>query len=386
MSRKRRSFGASLKAKAALAAVRGDKTTAQLAAKFGVHANQISSLKLHLLEGAAELFADRRGKGNRDRLADEQELYEQIGRLKMEVEWLKKKLPNSAEERRRWIDPGHSCLSVTRQCELLDLSRSTCYYRPLGESLENLALMRRIDELYLKRPFYGSRKMAETLGANRKRISRLMRLMGIEAIYPKRRTTRPAAGHTIYPYLLPDVTITRVDHVWSTDITYIPMRHGFLYLAAVMDWYSRYVLSWRLSNTMDGAFCLEVLDEALAGGRPEIFNTDQGSQFTSDAFTGRLKQYDIAISMDGRGRAIEGRIHRAAVAKCEVRRGLPQGLRRRLGGGRFVGELLRLLLPRADSSSTRLPHASRGVRPPETKNAKSSALKFLLRQASNRKT
>ena len=273
-------------------------------------------------------------------------------------------------------------MSVTRQCELLGLPRSTCYYKPIGESLENLTLMRRIDELYLKRPFYGSRKMAETLGANRKRIGRLMRVMGIEAIYPKKRTTWPAAGHTIYPYLLRNVTITRTDHVGSTDITYIPMRHGFLYLAVVIDWYSRYVLSWRLSNTLDGAFCLETLDEALTGGRPEIFNTDQGSQFTSDAFTGRLKECGIAISMDGRGRAIEGRVHRAAVAKREVRRGLPQGLRRRLGGGRLAGELLRLLLPRADSSSTRLPHAGRGVREPQ--NAKSSALKSLLRQTSNK--
>ncbi len=196
-------------------------------------------------------------------------------------------------------------MSVTRQCELLGLPRSTRYYKPVGESLENLTLMRRIDELYLKWPFYGSRKIAEELGANRKRIGRLMRVMGIEAIYPKKRTTWPAAGHKIYPYLLRNVTITRADHVWSTDITYIPMRHGFLYLAAVMDWYSRYVLSWRLSNTLDGAFCLETLDEALAGGRPEIFNTDQGSQFTSDLFTSRLKESGISISMDGRGRAID---------------------------------------------------------------------------------
>ena len=179
-------------------------------------------------------------------------------------------------------------MSVTRQCELLGLPRSTCYYKPVGESLENLTLMRRIDQLYLKWPFYGSRKMSRELGANRKRIWRLMRLMGIEAIYPKKRTTWPKAGHQIYPYLLRNLTIARADHVWSTDITYIPMRHGFLYLAAVMDWYSRYVLSWRLSGMLDGAFCLEALAEALAGGRPEVFNTDQGSQFTTDTFTGRL--------------------------------------------------------------------------------------------------
>ncbi len=146
--------------------------------------------------------------------------------------------------------------------------------------------MRQLDELYLKCPFFGSRKFAELLGVNRKRVQRLMRLMGIEAIYPKKRTTWPGAGHKIYPYLLRNVAVIRPDQVWSTDITYVPMRHGFLYLVAVMDWYSRHVLSWRLSNTLSGAFCLEALEDALAGGRPEVFNSDQGSQFTASAFTG----------------------------------------------------------------------------------------------------
>jgi putative transposase len=165
--------------------------------------------------------------------------------------------------------------------------------------------MRQIDELYLRWPFYGSRKMAEILGVNRKRIQRLMRRMGLEAIYPKRRTTQPAAGHKIYPYLLRNVEISRPDQVWSTDITYVPMRHGFLYLVAVMDWFSRYVLSWRLSNTLEGGFCLEALDEALGFAKPEIFNSDQGSQFTAAAFTGRLEAEGVAISMDGRGRAVD---------------------------------------------------------------------------------
>lgn len=165
--------------------------------------------------------------------------------------------------------------------------------------------MRHIDELYLKCPFFGSRKFAQLLGVNRKRIQRLMRTMGIEAIYPKKRTTWPGAGHKIYPYLLRDVAVLRPDQVWSTDITYVPLRHGFLYLVAVMDWYSRHVLSWRLSNTLSGAFCLEALDEALADGRPEVFNSDQGSQFTASAFTGRLESCGIAVSMDGRGRALD---------------------------------------------------------------------------------
>jgi putative transposase len=176
---------------------------------------------------------------------------------------------------------------------------------PAGESADNLALMKRIDAQYLATPFYGSRKLAAVLGVNRKRVQRLMRRMGIAAIGPRRRTTWPAAGHKVYAYLLRNVEISRPDQVWSTDITYIPLRHGFLYLVAVLDWYSRYVLSWRLSNTLEGSFCVEALEEALAGGRPEIFNSDQGSQFTSRAFTSRLEACGVAISMDGRGRALD---------------------------------------------------------------------------------
>jgi putative transposase len=165
--------------------------------------------------------------------------------------------------------------------------------------------MRRIDEQYLRTPFYGSRKMADVLGVNRKRMQRLMRKMGIEAIYPKRRTTWPGAGHKIYPYLLRNVEVIRPNQVWASDITYMPLQHGFLYLVAIMDWYSRYVLSWRLSNTLTGSFCIEALEEALRRATPEIFNSDQGSQFTADAFTSTLKAHGVAISMDGRGRAID---------------------------------------------------------------------------------
>jgi putative transposase len=188
---------------------------------------------------------------------------------------------------------------------LVGLARSTCYYRPAGESAENLTLMRRLDEQYLQTPFYGSRKMAEMLNVNRKRAQRLMRVMGIKAIYPKRRTTWPGAGHKVYPYLLRDIQVTRPDQVWASDITYVPLRHGFLYLVAVMDWYSRYVLSWRLSNTLTGSFCIEALEDALTRAQPEIFNSDQGSQFTATAFTSRLDSRGVAISMDGRGRAID---------------------------------------------------------------------------------
>jgi putative transposase len=211
----------------------------------------------------------------------------------------------SREELRGWIAPDHKSIGVGRQCELLGLPRSTCYYEPVGETPENLALMKRIDKEYTRAPFYGSRKLAFVLGINRKRVQRLMRRMGIEAVGPRRRTTRPGAGHKLYPYLLRNLEVLRPDQVWCSDITYIPLRRGFLYLVAVLDWFSRYVVSWRLSNTLEGGFCCEALEEALSHSRPEIFNSDQGSQFTAARFTSRLQECGIAISMDGRGRALD---------------------------------------------------------------------------------
>lgn len=201
-------------------------------------------------------------------------------------------------------------MSVAEQCELLDLARSTYYYEPAQESAENLALMRRIDEQYLQTPFYGSRRMAEELSTdacrvNRKRVQRLMRTMGIAALYPRQRTSTPGVGHRVYPYLLRGLSIDRANQVWCSDITYVPMERGFMYLVAVMDWYSRYVLSWRLSNTLESEFCVSALEEALCRGKPAIFNTDQGSQFTSREFTGVLEANQLAISMDGRGRALD---------------------------------------------------------------------------------
>jgi len=202
-------------------------------------------------------------------------------------------------------------LSLSRQCELLSIGRSSLYYAPKGESVENLALMRRIDELFLKCPFYGSRQMArqlrrEGMAVGRHRVRRLMRLMGLEAIYRAPKTSVPHPEHRIYPYRLKGLTIDRPDRVWCADITYIPVQRGFLYLTAIMDWASRHVLAWRLSNTLDARFCVEALEEALARyGRPEIFNTDQGSQFTSFEFTGTLKDAGVMISMDGRGRCLD---------------------------------------------------------------------------------
>jgi putative transposase len=205
------------------------------------------------------------------------------------------------------IDPEHA-LAIVRQAEELEISRSTIYYRPRPISDADLKLMRRIDELHLDYPFAGSRMLRDLLShqgleVGRRHVRTLMRRIGIEALYRKPNTSKPAPGHKIYPYLLRGLAITRPDQVWAMDISYIPMARGFVYLAAVIDWFSRRVLSWRLSITMDTSFCIEALDEALRlHGKPEIFNTDQGSQFTSEAFTGRLKEEGIQISMDGRGR------------------------------------------------------------------------------------
>lgn len=208
------------------------------------------------------------------------------------------------------IDPANQSLSITRQCKLLSLPRSSYYYQSAGESQYNLQLMRLIDEQYLKTSFFGSRMMTDWLRlkghpVNRKRIQRLMQLMGLEATVPGPHTSQPQPGHRIYPYLLRGMTLTHSNLVWSADITFIPMPVGFMYLVAVIDWYSRYVLSWQLSNTLDNWFCLEALESALAQAQPCIFNTDQGCQFTSEAFTTRLKKQQILISMDGRGRALD---------------------------------------------------------------------------------
>jgi putative transposase len=206
------------------------------------------------------------------------------------------------------IDPSHNNLGIAGQCRLLNISRSSFYYKKKPVKPEDLELMRLIDKQYLETPCWGSRSMRNHLRrlgyrVNRKRVQRLMRIMGIEAIYPKPRTSRRNLQHKVYPYLLRDLTVDRPDQVWAADITYVPMNRGYMYLVAVMDWYSRKILSWRVSNTMDSDFCVDALKEALSRyGRPEIFNTDQGAQFTSRAFTNVLKQHNVAISMDGRGR------------------------------------------------------------------------------------
>ena len=244
------------------------------------------------------------------------------------------------------IDPKHPTLSVKRQCRLVSISRSCFYGGRQGESPLNLALMRRIDEQFMETPFYGSRQMARHLkrqgyDVGRKRIRRLMARMGLQAVYQKPKTTVRHPEHRTYPYLLRGLVIDRPDQVWCADITYIPMRRGFLYLVAIMDWYSRKVLAWRLSNTMDVEFCIAALEEAMMKhGRPEIFNTDQGSQFTSPRFTEILRDAGVRLSMDGRGRWLDNvfieRLWRSLKYECVYLHAFETGSEARLGIGKWI--------------------------------------------------
>lgn len=224
-----------------------------------------------------------------------------------------KKNEYTLAERRGLIEPENEFISIVRQCELLDLARSSYYFEPCGESAENLEIMKHIDRAYTDSPYYGIRRMTalleqQGLRINHKRVARLYRLMGIEAIYPKPNLSKADSGHQKHPYLLRNVPIVRTNQVWSTDITYIPMQKGFLYLSAIIDWFSRFVIAWNISNTMDLSFCIDLVNKALAQGRPEIFNTDQGSQYTSTDFLEILTLANIRISMDGKGRATDNAI------------------------------------------------------------------------------
>ena len=269
----------------------------------------------------------------------------------------------SASDRRARLDRAHRELSIRRQCEMLGVARSGVYRKPRPANDNDLEAMRRIDALFTERPFFGARRIARTLTdegfpLNRKRARRLMRLMGIEALGPKPRTSTPAPGHKIYPYLLRGLTIDRPNQVWACDITYIPIGRGFLYLVAVIDWASRAVLSWRLSNTMDASFCVDALEEAMARyGKPEIFNTDQGSQFTSADFTGVLVAAGVRVSMDGRGRWMDNvfieRVWRSLKYEDVYLKGYADGCEARAGIGAYF----------AFYNERRL-HQALGYRPP----------------------
>ncbi|MEI9981808.1 MAG: IS3 family transposase [Aliidongia sp.] len=305
--RGRRNHTPAFKAKVALAALKGDKTLAELAQHFDVHVNQITSWKAQLLDGAAGVFSGGVAIPEAVAAVDLKTLHAKIGELALENDFLFRRAHQGRHaERKAMIDREHD-LPLVRQAEILKLSRSGLYYQPRPVPPADLAIMRRMDELHLDYPFAGSRMLRDLLRGEgveigRQHVTTLMKRLGIQAIYRRPNTSKPAPGHKIYPYLLRSVAVERPNQAWAMDITYIPMARGFVYLAAVVDWFSRRVLAWRLSITMEVDFCLDAVEEALAKhGKPEIFNTDQGSQFTSAAFTGLLQDNGIAISMDGRG-------------------------------------------------------------------------------------
>ena len=258
-------------------------------------------------------------------------------------------------------------LSLQRQCELVAISRSGFYYEPVPESEENLALMRRLDELHLEHPVYGSRQLAAVLRregreVNRKRVARLLQLMGVEVIYPKRNLSQPGEGHRIYPYLLEGLEISGPDQVWCSDITYVPMAYGFMYLVAVMDWWSRYVLAWELSNSLDSEFCIRAWTGALASGRqPLISNTDQGSQFTSEAYLDAVESAGVDVSMDGPGAVDQQPVHRAVMAQRQAGGHLRARLRGRVDGSPGLGSLVWGLQHGASAPGARVCDARRAV-------------------------
>ncbi|WP_442970201.1 IS3 family transposase [Roseibium sp. FZY0029] len=308
---KRRNFSDAFKAKVALEALRGDKTIQEIAAKYQVHPNQVSTWKRQAVEGMADVLA-RGGKSEGPTEAEVKELHAKIGRLSVENDFLAQGLKKvSPAKKKAMIRRDHPDLSISQQCKLVKLSRAAFYYMPVGVSGATLELMKAIDRAFTKYPFFGSRQIAAYLRRDgivvgRQRVRRLMAKMGLEAIYKRPRTSQPHPQHKVYPYLLRGMTIGRPNQVWCSDITFIPVKHGFLYLVAIMDWATRKVLSWRLSNTMHADFCVEALNEAIARfGPPEIMNTDQGSQFTGSAWITTLTEAGIRISMDGRGRCMD---------------------------------------------------------------------------------
>jgi putative transposase len=306
---KRKRLSALQKAQIVLEAIREDKSVAQIATENSVHPNQIHKWKRQALEDFAQLFEDDR-KGERAREAEHEkqinELYAEIGRLSAQLSWLKKNLVSnlSRAERLEMLEKDNPEMPIKTQAELLGISYSSLFYAPMSPPTRELAIKRRIDELYTACPFYGSRKIAVQLrpefGVSRPTVQAYMREMGIFALVPGPHTSKPAPQHQIYPYLLRNVTAAHPNHIWGIDITYIRLQHGWLYLTAVLDWYSRYVVSWALSQTLEMDFVLTAVDNALFQTKPEIWNSDQGSHFTSPKYLERLQREEIKISMDGR--------------------------------------------------------------------------------------
>ena len=317
MNKKTRSFTPQEKAQVALTAIKEEKTMAQISSDFQVHPTQIGLWKKQALDNLAELFKDGRKKEKDKQIRRQAELdnlYKIIGQRDMELEWLKKNCNSLTHEQKiSLIEKNNQNIALKRQCQLLGVSRASWYYQPAPSGEEDKKIMDLIDVIYTQFPFYGSRKIKEELNRTylipigRGHTRTLMQDMGIEAIYPKKKLDLSLKNNDckIYPYLLRNFKITAPNQVWGSDITYVRLETGFAYLVAIIDWFSRYVIAWKLSNSLEIGFCLECLSEALTQGRPMIFNTDQGSHFTSLQFTGILKSNQVQISMDGRGRYMD---------------------------------------------------------------------------------
>ncbi|MDC0660914.1 IS3 family transposase [Leisingera sp. SS27] len=361
---KRKNHSPEFKAKVALEALKGERTVAELASQFGVHPTMIHSWKRALLEGASGVF--ERGGKKTPEIDEEQvkELHAKIGELAVANDFLFTKAQAVDQQvRRKMIEPANANLPIGKQCKLLSIPRSSFYYQPKGETALNLALMRLIDEQFLETPFFGVRQMTWHLRneghlVNAKRIRRLMRLMGLMPIYQKPNTSKAAKGHKTYPYLLRGLRVDRPNQVWAADITYLPMRRGFLYLVAIMDWHTRKVLAWRISNTLEADFCVEALNEAIHRfGPPEIMNTDQGSQFTSFAWTDRLRRSGVRISMDGKGRFLDNifveRLWRSLKYECVYLHAWETGSEAKVGVGKWV-----------EFYNRKRPHSALGGKPP----------------------
>ncbi|WP_370651184.1 IS3 family transposase [Cypionkella sp.] len=363
---KRRNHDAAFKARVALEALKGERTVSELATAYEVHPTMIHQWKKALLEGAAGIFERGGQAAATAEIAEDtvRDLHAKIGELAVANDFLFTKA-QALDREVRWgmIERTHPKLSVGAQCQLLSISRSSFYYAPQGETTMNLDLMLLVDKQFLDTPFYGVRQMTwhlqnEGHDVNEKRIRRLMRLMRLMPIYQKPNTSKPAKGHKTYPYLLGGLRIDRPNQVWCADITYLPMRKGFLYLVAIMDWLTRKVLAWRISNTLEAEFCVEALNEAIHKfGPPEIMNTDQGSQFTSFDWTDRLKRAKTKISMDGKARYLDNifieRLWRSLKYECVYLHAWETGSQAKAGVGRWITFYNHLR-----------PHAAHGGQPP----------------------
>ena len=362
--KKRKNHSPEFKAKVALEAIREEMTLAEISKKDGVHPTQIGTWKRAAIENMATAFTRRGGASEQVSAADVDKLHSKIGQLVVERDFFSGSLASTSRDARQKMVSREHKLSLRKQCELLQLSRSRLYYQPVGESTENLRFMEIIDKQFMETPWYGSRQMARYMQrqghkCGRHRVRRLMRLMRLVPIYQEPNTSKKHPQHKIWPYLLRNMVIDRPNQVWCADITYIPMRRGFLYLVAIMDWHSRKVLAWQLSNSMDADFCVDALKEAIAKhGTPEIFNSDQGSQFTSGAWIDVLTDAKIKISMDGKGawrdnRMIE-RLWRSLKYECVYLNAFETGSEMRAGIGKWM-----------DYYNSERPHSTHGLLTPD---------------------